>query len=410
MEKYNPNKEYKININGQEAKKEIETSKILYDEFKTKHIRALDFEKPSSIDVAFEDAKEMGVFEKAQNMRELFFGKDMSFYGVVYLWDACVNHCSYCPGSIPNRKKAIEHGNEYPLRELSVEQAVVETLAVMEDGHTHVCYLSGSSPGRERLPDKIVPYLEAIDDLGLDEIILNIEPPTDQGFRKIRDAVRNTAVQFRIFQETYDRETYARMHPRGPKADYDFRKSSQARAAKAGFDNIGLGALFGLHRFPIEEIENLRLHAEELETNLEKRPARICLPSANELRNIGVDIPYFIKRGSYNNGRDELVKKGHYEKFDELLYAVAKLAMPTISIVSSERDGPAMLRILDNYATCTTLNVHSGVGDNANIFCRNGQEGKVHFEQTTDFPREPKKTVKDLIDRGFNPIINTNME
>jgi len=56
------------------------------------------------------------------------------------------------------------------------------------------------------------------------------------------------------------------------------------------------------------------------------------------------------------------------------------------------------------------LNVHSGVGDNANIFCRNGQGGKVHFEQTTDFPREPKKAVKNLISRGFNPIINTNLE
>ena len=42
--------------------------------------------------------------------------------------------------------------------------------------------------------------------------------------------------------------------------------------------------------------------------------------------------------------------------------------MPTINIVSSERDGPAMLRILDKYATCTTLNVHPGVGDNAKIF------------------------------------------
>lgn len=406
MQKYNPKTEYKADINSPEIKKELSDSRRLYDEFKTKHLRTLDFEDPNTIDVAFEDAKHLGIFERAHNTRELIFGKDMHFYGVVYLWDACVNHCAYCPGSIPNRKKAIDQGNEYPLREISVEQAVVETLAVMEDGHTHVCYLSGSAPGRERLPDKIAPYLEAIDELGLDEIILNIESSTDEGFRKIRGAVKNTALQFRIFQETYDRETYARMHPKGPKADYDFRRESQARAVRAGFDNVGLGALFGLHRFPIEEIENLRMHADDLEMDFGKRPVRVCLPSANELRNIGVDIPYFIKRGSYNNGRGELVEKGPYEKFDELLYALAKLAMPTISIVSSERDGPAMLKILDKYATCTTLNVHSGVGDNANIFCKNGEERKVHFEQTTDFPRDPKKTILDLKSRRFNPMIN----
>lgn len=409
MQKYNPSTEYKVDINSPKVQKDLKDSRQLYDEFRSRHIKALDFEDPDTIDIAFEDAKQLGVFEKASNIRDLVFGKDMHFYGVVYLWDACVNYCSYCPGSIPNRKKAIEQGIEYPLRELSVEQAVVETLAVMEDGHTHVCYLSGSAPGRERLPDKIAPYLESIDELSLDEIILNIEPATGEGFRKIRSAVKNTALQFRIFQETYDRETYVRMHPKGPKSDYDFRRESQTRAARAGFDNIGLGALFGLHRFPIEEIENLRLHAEELERDLNKRPARVCLPSANELRNIGVDIPYFIKRGNYNNGREELVEMGHYEKFDELLYALAKLAMPTISIVSSERDGPAMLRILDKYATCTTLNVHSGVGDNANIFCRNGEGSKVHFEQTTDFPREPKKAVRDLKSRGFNPVINLNV-
>lgn len=406
MQKYNPHSEYNVKIEDSQIQKRLDDSRQLYQDFKSEHIRNLDFEDPSTIDVTFEKAKKEGILTEAQEIRELLFGKDMHFYGVVYLWDACVNHCSYCPGSIPNRKESIKNGKDYPLRELSVEQAVIETLSVMENGHTHICYLSGSAPGRKRLPDKLIPYLRAIDELGLEEVILNIEPPTDEGFDKIRDAVKNTAIQFRIFQETYDKKAYQKLHPKGPKSDYDFRRSSQKRAIKAGFDNIGLGVLFGLHRYPLEEIENLRLHAEELENSFGKRPARICLPSANELKNIGVNIPYFIKRGSYNNGREELVKSHHYEKFDELIYALAKLAMPTISIVSSERDGPAMLRILDNYATCTTLNVHSGVGDNANIFCTNEQKNNIHFEQTTDFPRDSKKVVDDLRKRGFNPIIN----
>jgi biotin synthase-like enzyme len=404
-QRYDPATEYKVDINDRKVALALADARSTYFAFLRRHDRSVDLKDPETIVAAHQDAEREGVFEAARSVRQLVFGKDMHFYGVVYLWDACVNSCAYCPGSIPNRRKTIAEGNEYPLRELSVEQAVVETLSVMDDGHTHVCYLCGSAPGRIRLPDKLLPYLEAFDELGLEEVILNIEPPTSEGMRKIRRALRKTPVQFRIFQETYDRETYARLHPTGPKKDYDFRRDAQARAVDAGFDNIGLGALFGLHRFPLEEIESLRIHAGELEADSGKRPARICLPSANELRNIGVDIPYPLARGEYADGRELLVRCGQYELFGELIYALAKLAMPTISIVSSERDGPALLRVLDDYASCTTLNVRSRVGGNTDIFRDNGEHRKIHFEQTTDFPRDPQHTIAGFLRRGFVPVI-----
>jgi 2-iminoacetate synthase len=362
------NSEYKVDLNNPAIKKKISESKNIYTKFKKDYMKKFDLKNPKSISKAYDEAKKRKIFTKAQNMRELIFGKDMHFYGVVYIWDACVNDCQYCPGSITNRQKALKEGRAYPLRELTVAQTVLDTKAVMKDGHKHVCYLTGSAPGREKLPDKLIPYLIELDKLGLKEIILNTEPPTLEGLKKLRRAVKNTSLQFRVFQETYNKNTYKIMHPRGPKADYNFRINVQARAIEAGFDNVGLGALFGLHRYPLEEIEGIRKHAEHLEKKYKVKPSRICLPSANELANIGVTIPYFLKRGKYSEGRNILLKAGDYEKFDEIIYALARLAMPTINIVSSERDGPAMLRILDKYATCTTLNVHPGVGDNAKIF------------------------------------------
>ena len=408
MEKYKFEDEYKVKINDLSIREKIKSSNELYEDFKKKNIHKLDLENPVTIDKIYEKAEQEEIFEKAEEIKELVFGRDIHFYGVVYLWDKCINFCSYCPGSIPNRQEAIKKGKNYPLRELSVKQAIEETLAVMKDGHTHICYLAGSFPGREKLPEKLGFYLKEIDNLGLEEIILNVEPTTIEGFEKIRNSVKNTPIQYRIFQETYDKKTYSKVHPKGLKSDFNFRKNSQKRALDAGFDNIGLGVLFGLHQFPIEEIENLKLHSEELYSLYGKNPARICLPSANELKNIGVKIPYFIEKGEYRNGREEIVKKGNYEKFDELIYALTRLAMPTVNIVSSERDGPAMLKILDKYATCTTLNVHSGVGENSGIFNKNKETETVHFEQTTDFPRNPNKTVRDMKNRGYNPIINLN--
>ena len=346
-------------------------------------------------------------------MRELFFDKDIHFYGVVYLWDKCTNYCIYCPGSVQNREKAIEQGKAYPLRELSVKEAIEDTKAVMEDGHTHMCYLTGTWPGYGLYPKKIVPYLKEFDKLGLTEIILNIPPQTLEGFKTIRKAVKKTSLQFRVFQETYNREVYGMVHIAGPKSNFDFRLESQARALKAGFDNVGLGALFGLNRYPIEEIDGLMNHANNLKRRFGKYPIRVCLPTANFLEGIGVSIPYTLERGEYNN-YGELIKPNLYELFDELIYALARLAMPNINIVSSERDPPGILKILDKYATCTTLDVHPGVGGNIEhhkskserLNKRYKSEAReVHFEQASVFPRDPESTVLDMIKRGYNPIL-----
>jgi len=67
-----------------------------------------------------------GIFEKAKKIRELIFGKDITFYGVVYLWDKCSSFCIYCPGSVQNRERALKEGKAYPLKTLTVKEAIEE--------------------------------------------------------------------------------------------------------------------------------------------------------------------------------------------------------------------------------------------------------------------------------------------
>ena len=55
---------------------------------------------------------------------------------------------------------------------------------------------------------------------------------------------------FTLFQETYHRPTFAKMHVSGPKSDYAHRLLSQDRAMIGGIDDVGIGALFGLVRGP----------------------------------------------------------------------------------------------------------------------------------------------------------------
>lgn len=52
-----------------------------------------------------------------------------------------------------------------------------------------------------------------------------------------------------MFQETYNQELYAWLHPVGPKHDYAFRLNAPQRAAEGGIRCLGLGALLGLESF-----------------------------------------------------------------------------------------------------------------------------------------------------------------
>lgn len=395
---YKLQSEYKVDFASHEVKKQIATAEDISVVLIEKWKRRLDLENPDEIEGIYVEAKKEGLFDRAKETRELIFGKDIHFYGVCYMWDMCVNSCIYCPASVENRE---ESGFEN--RELTVEQTIEDTKSVMEDGHTHICYLTGEDPGGHPA-ETLVEYLIAIDSLGLDEIILNIGPQTTRDFAVLREVVKRTSLQFRVFQETYNRRTYARNHPWGPKKDYDFRVQSQERALEAGFDNVGLGVLFGLHRFPIKEIEAIKKHAIRLKVRCGKLPARICLPSVSLSKNLKNKVPYDLPRGEYDSDGN-LIKKNAYEMLNELIYALSRIAMPLVSIVSSERNQKGMLEILDHYATCTTLNVHPGVGDNMKYHSGEIDE-TLHFEQATSYPRNPEETIKNMRLKGFNPIIN----
>ena len=50
-----------------------------------------------------------------------------------------------------------------------------------------------------------------------------------------------------VYQETYDRDTYAAVHLKGKKRNYDWRLAAPDRGAAAGMRRLGIGALLGLH-------------------------------------------------------------------------------------------------------------------------------------------------------------------
>lgn len=378
--KYDPKNEYKVDVQRPEIQLRIAEARNLYQSF-ANEFRNLDLRGEFSINQAYENAIKNGIFEKASQIRELIFGRDTTTYGVSYISDSCASGCTYCP----IRRDSIDVGTGKPIKRktLSLDEFIQDAKEIVKDGHSHICFLAGDGDLTTKHPERMLPYLQALDQMeGIDEVILNVTPQSTGTFKTWRDAVKNKSLQFRVFQETYNPEIFKQKHPFGPKTYYHFRRESQSRAMDAGFDNYGLGVLLGLNPNLLEEIDELIKHAQEMTTRYGKFPARVCLPTANTLKGINnVEVQIHVP-----------------PKANELAYALVKLAMPEVSIVSSERDTPEMLRTLDRYATNRTVDVQPSVGGNL----EQARNQDRLLKQTTVYPTNPEATREDYVMRGYN--------
>ena len=80
-----------------------------------------------------------------------------------------------------------------------------------------------------------------------------------------------------VYQESYDRETYAEVHTSGPKRDFDWRLETPERAHAAGFRRLGIGALYGLSDWRLDAL-GVAAHAAYLLRHCWKAQLTISLP------------------------------------------------------------------------------------------------------------------------------------
>jgi 2-iminoacetate synthase len=136
--------------------------------------------------------------------------------------------------------------------------------------------------------------------------------------------VRAGAEGLVVYQETYDRATYAELHTAGPKRDFDWRLACPQRAYDAGFRRIGIGALFGLCDWKGEALA-LAAHLDHLLRRCWKAQFTVSLP---RLRPCAGE---FTPRHSLPD-----------REFVQLVAAL-RICFPHVGIVLSTRE-PAALR------------------------------------------------------------------
>ncbi|MFN0150549.1 MAG: 2-iminoacetate synthase ThiH, partial [bacterium] len=161
------------------------------------------------------------------------FGKTILLYAPLYLSNECVSTCLYC---------GFSRGNDVARRTLSIDEAVAETRLLTARGFQHILLVTGEHPKAASLP-YLAEAVRALRATGVASVSVEIAPLDVAGYRELAVAGADGLV---VYQETYDRATYARLHLGGPKQDYDRRLAAPERGADGGMRRLGIGALLGL--------------------------------------------------------------------------------------------------------------------------------------------------------------------
>jgi 2-iminoacetate synthase len=191
------------------------------------------------------------------------FGKAIRLFAPLYLSNECINNCAYCGFSRDNAILRVT---------LEIESVVREARHLTAEGFRNVLLVAGEHPKfvsngyLERCVRSLAPEVPAL--------ALEVAPMETADYAPLVAAGAEGLV---VYQETYDRATYAELHTAGPKRDFDWRLACPERAYDAGFRRIGIGALFGLCEWHREAMV-LAAHLDHLLRRCWKAQFTVSLP------------------------------------------------------------------------------------------------------------------------------------
>lgn len=258
-----------------------------------------------------------GMFHLAREIKQKFYGNRIVMFAPLYLSNYCVNGCIYCPYHLKNHHIA--------RKKLTQEEIRREVIALQDMGHKRLALETGEDP----VNNPIEYVLESIRTIygiqhkngAIRRVNVNIAATTVENYRKLKEAGIGTYI---LFQETYHKENYEKLHPTGPKHDYAYHTEAMDRAMEGGIDDVGIGVLFGLNHYRYD-FAGLLMHAEHLETVFGVGPHTISVP---RIRNADdIDASAFEDAIS-----DELFAR---------IVAVIRIAVPYTGMIISTRESKA---------------------------------------------------------------------
>ncbi|MCR4284217.1 MAG: [FeFe] hydrogenase H-cluster radical SAM maturase HydG [Parcubacteria group bacterium] len=248
----------------------------------------------------------------AGQIKQDIYGERLVLFAPLYISSFCINDCEYC---------GFHRRNTDERKKLSTKEIEQEVKVLLDMGHKRLLLEFGEHP-----LNKIEDVVNAIDTIyktkskngEIRRVNVNIAATSVEDYKKLKKIGIGT---YQLFQETYHRETYDKMHD-GPKANYERQLFAHDKAFEAGIDDVGLGVLFGLYNYKFEVL-SLLSHAKYLDKKYGVGPHTFSVPRFQPAPTVKMKTPYKV-----NN--DDFLK----------IIAILRMAVPYTGIIISTRETP----------------------------------------------------------------------
>ena len=347
---------------------------------KAKERKGLSHREASVLLACELEDKNREVCALAEQIKKDFYGNRIVMFAPLYLSNYCVNGCLYCPYHLKNKTIA--------RKKLTQDEIRAEVIALQDMGHKRLAIEAGEHPVHNPI-EYILESIETIYSIkhkngAIRRVNVNIAATTVENYKKLKDAGIGTYI---LFQETYHKETYERLHPTGPKSDYAYHTEAHDRAMQAGIDDVGLGVLFGLELYRYE-FAGLLMHAEHLEAVFGVGPHTISVPRVCPADDIDPD--------SFDNGISE-------DTFAKIV-ACIRVSVPYTGMIISTRESPkARERVLHLGVSQISGGSKTSVGGYA--------ESEPEEENSKQFDISDNRTLDEvvrwLMEMGYVPSFCT---
>ena len=313
------------------------------------------------------EEKNEEIYTLAKKIKQDYYGNRIVLFAPLYLSNYCVNGCVYCPYHAKNK--------HIPRKKMTQEEIKEEVIALQDMGHKRLALETGEDPINNPI-EYVLDSIKTIYSINhkngaIRRVNVNIAATTVENYRKLKEAGIGTYI---LFQETYDKVRYEKLHPTGPKHNYDYHTEAMDRAMEGGIDDVGMGVLFGLSTYKYE-FAALLMHAEHLEARFGVGPHTISVPRIRKADD--------IDPSAFENGIDD-------DTFAKIV-ACIRIAVPyTGMIISTRESTKTRKRVLDLGISQISGGSKTSVGGYAH-------PQDVSEEDTAQFDVEDRRTLDEVI-------------
>jgi 2-iminoacetate synthase len=345
---------------------------------KSKKLERLSLEEVSTLLNVENDEDIQKIFETAKWVKNEIYGKRLVLFAPLYISNECFNDCTYCAFRSKNKDLARVS--------LSQDEIKNETMELLKTGQKRVLLVSGEAHNEKKF-EYILESIKSIYSVkhgknSIRRLNVNIAPVSDDQFKRLKDAQIGT---YQLFQETYHKETYEKVHLTGPKSNYDYRLETIDRVYNAGIDDVGIGVLFGLYDYKFEML-SLMSHIEHLEMKYGMGPHTISVPRIEPATgsSISENPPYPVSD-------KEFLK----------IIAILRLAVPYIGLILSTRETEFIRR---EGISLGISQISAGSRTNPGGY---GENGSLEQFSLGDH-RSLDEVVSDICEEGYIPSFCTS--